>query len=300
MIRLARRTPVKLALGSPPREMVGTELTQPAATANPTGYGTCQRGTGTPVSLSEQGRATCEREIRVSQQIPASRSAAAPSTMHSPVATSRTSIRFRVQSIMAGSTRAKIQDQSRRRRESSIARPDRHGRDWRPRPATLLGPERTHTARPGASSDNTARPASLQKSRCSHRWGHLILALVKMLSVLVCRTRSAPAASAASSTLIVPAIVHFLELARDRRTQGWDLPPGGRPSCAPDQAGARRNPIANVGEDRTSAASGRWPTAAPGRSTTRTCWPESTNWLTRWLPMNPAPPVTIVNSPMSE
>src|SRR5271165_7420216 len=45
----------------------------------------------------------------------------------------------------------------------------------------------------------------------------------------------------------------------------------------------------------TSTECGKWPTSAPGRSTTRTCWPLSTNCRTRWLPMKPAPPVTIVS-----
>ena len=101
-------------------------------------------------------------------------------------------------------SRAKVEDQPRRRREAAIAGADRHGRVGdhdraarvRQRECILLGQQLRQAIR--------AHRVFVWMISMFSSIGPRTSRLVKMLSVLVWSTRSAPAARAASSTLIVP------------------------------------------------------------------------------------------------
>ena len=214
-----------------------------------------------------------------------------------PSATSRTSIRLRVQSIRAGSLP---------RQKSRISRVG--GESPRsPGPTGIVGLATTTgwPARARAIASFSARSfdrqygptASARAISTSSAIGPVARARVRMLSVLVCRTRSAPAAERGVEHVDRPAVVHRVELAavagpevRVGR-QVVDPPP---PRIAASTAVA----VADVGPDRPrrppAGATCRPPAARPPGPAR----PAPTSRSTRWLPMNPAPPVTIVIASM--
>ena len=75
----------------------------------------------------------------------------------------------------------------------------------------------------------------------------------------------------------------------------------GRQVVDPAPPGERRDhraAVADVGPDHLDPLPADGSLSAPGRSTTRTRAPRTISCSTNWLPMNPAPPVTIVRAAM--
>ena len=188
-----------------------------------------------------------------------------------PSATSRTSIRFSSASRYSRPLApAEVEDHLRRRRPAAVARADRQRRvdddDRRAGPGQPEGVALGQELRAAVRAEHVVERHALVLARSARSCP----ARVRMLSVLVCRTRRAPAASAASRTLTAPAVVDLAEPAARLRPQ---VRVGGQVvdlAAAADGAIARRRGRGcRRGPTRCGPAAGARP-RAPGRSRTRT------------------------------
>ena len=293
MVRRVSRTPVTVALGGRPvTRSAQNSLTK--ATARPSGYGTRQRGTGTPVSSERMPSRPSERQVLAPEQVAAAGLARAPSSGPGP----RPRRGRRSGSACSPSGRGACPGRSRGSGGSAARGPG-------PRARPASSGWRSTTGRPAR-----ARAIASFSARSFDRQYGPTASDERDLDVLGDR----PGRPGAGQDALGARVQDPLGPGRRARRRARGPSPGGsprrtRPGRGPevrvgrqvvDPRGPRERPATSPRgrgcrpgpPRRPRAGAPRRPRAARPPGPAR---PAPTSRSTRWLPMNPAPPVTIVS-----